>query len=91
MDTLERRFFGAYPSIEPIDPTRDFTHEQRLAIFRRDGGECQLRLKCSGEKVGWENWHADHKLAHSRGGKTTVENGQIACAACNLSKGAGSP
>jgi len=88
LDVLERRFFLAYPNIEPIDPIRGFSHEQRLAIYRRDGGRCQLRLKCEGEKVGWDNWHADHKVPHSKGGKTTVANGVLACPACNLSKGA---
>lgn len=88
LDVLERRFFLVYPNIEPIDPIRGFSHEQRLAIYRRDGGRCQLRLKCEGEKVGWDNWHADHKVPHSKGGKTTVANGILACPACNLSKGA---
>ena len=88
VDMLERLFFLAYPEIEPIDPKRDFSHEQRLAIYRRDKGRCQLRIKCDGEKVAWDNWHADHKLPHSKGGKTTVANGILACPACNLSKGA---
>lgn len=88
VELLEKRFFLAVPDIEPIDPTRDFTHEQRLAIYRRDGGICQVRIKCDGAKVGWENWHADHIIAHTNGGKTTVANGQLACVPCNLSKGA---
>lgn len=87
LDTFERRFFQYSPAIEPKDQERGFSHEQRLAIFRRDGGVCQLRIACSGEKVSWGNWHADHKLAHTHGGKTTVENGQVACPACNLKKG----
>ena len=31
-------------------------------------------------------WHADHKHAHSKGGKTTIENGQLVCAEANLKK-----
>jgi hypothetical protein len=88
LEMMERRFFEAYPEIEPRDLQRDFGYEQRLAIYRRDQGICQLRLKCDGIKVSWENWHADHKLPHSKGGKTTVANGQVACMACNLSKSA---
>jgi HNH endonuclease len=87
LDVFERRFFAAYPEIEPKDPTRSFTHEQRLAIFRRDNGECQLRIECEGEKVSWGHWHADHKIAHTNGGKTTVLNGQVSCPKCNLAKG----
>jgi hypothetical protein len=86
LEVMERRFFAAYPDIEPKDAQRDFTHEQRLAIYRRDGGVCQVRLKCEGERVGWEHWHADHKVPYVKGGKTTVANGQVACTVCNLSK-----
>jgi len=84
---LLRKFFEAVPDIEPKDEQRLFSHEQRLAIFRRDVGLCQLRLKCSGLKCEWDAWEADHKVAWSQGGKTTVENGQVACPACNSSKG----
>ena len=84
---LEKLFFLAHPHIEPKDTNRDFTHEQRLAIYRRDGGRCQLKIKCDGKRLAWDNWHADHKVAHVNGGKTTVANGQLACVSCNLSKG----
>ena len=61
-----------------------FTDAQRRAVFRRDECRCQLGIKCSREKVKWDDWHCDHRLAWTEGGKTTVENG---CAACNLAKG----
>jgi 5-methylcytosine-specific restriction endonuclease McrA len=60
-------------------------------IYRRDGGICQLKLRCDGVKVGWDHWHADHKVPHSKGGKSIVSNGQVACADCNFSKGANAP
>jgi hypothetical protein len=88
VETLERSFFTAHPDIEQIDAIRDFSHEQRLAIYRRDKGLCQLKIKCDGIHVGWESWHADHIVPHSKGGKTTVANGQVSCPACNTSKGA---
>lgn len=87
-DFLLRKFFEAVPDIEPKDTQRLFSQEQRLAIFRRDAGICQVRIKCSGIKCEWDAWEADHKVAWSEGGKTTVENGQVACPACNSSKGA---
>lgn len=86
---LLRKFFEALPDIQIKDDQRMFTHEQRLAIYRRDGGLCQLKIKCKGEKCEWENWQADHKLPWSKGGKTTVENGLLACPACNTAKGNG--
>jgi hypothetical protein len=87
LEHVERQFFLACPDIPTIDGIRTFTHEQRLAIFRRDGGLCQLRIHCNGEKLGWGDWHADHIVPHSQGGKTTVANGQVACITCNTSKG----
>lgn len=84
---LAREFFDAFPSIAPLDKHRGFTFEQKLAIFRRDHGICKLKLKCSGKKQGWEDdWHADHVMPFSKGGPTTVANGQVACAECNLAK-----
>jgi len=31
-------------------------------------------------------WHADHVVPHSKGGATTIENGQALCPSCNQSK-----
>ncbi len=87
LEYLEKQFFLACPDIPTIDEIRSFTHEQRLAIFRRDGGRCQLRSKCDGGKLGWGDWHADHVVPHSQGGETTVSNGQVACSLCNAAKG----
>jgi hypothetical protein len=86
LETVERRFFLAYPDIQTIDVIRSFTHEQRLAIYRKDDGCCQIRMHCDGEKLNWSDWHADHKLPYSKGGKTAVSNGQVACPVCNLAK-----
>lgn len=81
---LITRFLLFMPDLPPLDPKRAFTEEQRVAIYRRNSGTCQM----CGTKVGWENFHADHIIPHTCGGKTTVENGQTLCARCNLSKGA---
>ena len=87
-DFLLRKFFEAVPDVLQKDDQRLFTHEQRLAIFRRDGGICQIKLRCDGSKCEWDAWEADHKGPWSQAGKTTVENGQVACLACNSAKGA---
>jgi Protein of unknown function DUF262/HNH endonuclease len=89
MEFLMRNLLERYPGLSRKDNQRGFTHVQKLAIFRRDKGVCQLSLKCDGVKITWDDWHADHKQSWSKGGKTTVENGQVACTTCNLSKGAG--
>ncbi len=85
---LLTRLLKDIPDLVPLDPQRTFTHEQRMAIFRRDGGICQVRVKCDGVKCNWDHWHADHRIAWSNGGKTTVENGQVSCQDCNLAKSA---
>lgn len=86
---LLRKFFEVVPDIELKDNQRLFSREQRLAIFRRDASICQLRLKCQGVKCEWDAWEADHIVAWAIGGKTTVENCQVACPQCNSCKGVG--
>lgn len=81
-----RKFFEAVPDIELKDDQRLFSYEQRLAIFRRDQGYCQVKLKCDGLKCEWDAWEADHVKPWSKGGKTIVANGQIACIPCNSAK-----
>jgi len=88
MEFMLRDLLERFPNLSRKDNQRDFTHVQKLTIFRRDKGNCQLKLKCEGVKVTWDDWHCDHKIPWSKGGKTTVTNGQVACTACNLSKGA---
>ena len=83
-----RKYLEYNLSIELKDNNRSFTHEQRLAIYRKNNGLCQLKIKCDGKKCEWGNWEADHIIAWSKGGKTIVDNGQVACPECNSSKGA---
>ena len=88
MDFLMRDLLARFPNLSQKDNQRDFTHLQKMAIFRRDHQTCQVKLKCDGVKVVWDDWHCDHKQPWSKGGKSTVENGQVSCPACNLAKGA---
>jgi hypothetical protein len=53
----------------------------RQAVFLRDAGRC---TKCGSLK----NLHFDHIIPLAKGGGNQVENVQVLCAACNLSKGA---
>lgn len=85
---LSRKLFEKISDLETKDNRREFDQNQRRAIFRRDKGICQLKIKCNGKKCEWDNWHADHIKPWSKGGKTIVANGQVACPECNLAKGA---
>lgn len=87
MEFMLRDLLGKMPTLRLKDNQRMFTYLQRLAIYRRDGGMCQTRINYDGAKLSWDDWHCDHIKPWSKGGKTTVENGQLACSARNLSKG----
>ena len=88
METLLEDLHRTVSDLKPLDPQRAFTDAQRKVIWIRDGKRCQVRTHCDGMECDWDNWHADHKTPWSKGGTTTVENGQVCCPACNLSKGA---
>lgn len=88
METLLESLHAAVPDLKPLDPQRAFTDAQRKVIWIRDGKCCQVKTHCDGMECDWDNWHADHKAPWSKGGATTVENGQVCCPSCNLSKGA---
>jgi hypothetical protein len=89
MEFLLRDLLEKFQNLPLKDNQRDFTHVQKLAIFRRDDGTCKVNIKCDGVKLTWDDWHCDHRVPWIKGGKTTVENGQVACSSCNLSKGGG--
>jgi len=81
---LMTSFLLYYPELEPLDAQRAFTDEQRVTMFRKYNGICQ---KC-GKEIKWDEFNADHIVPFSKGGKTTIANGQLLCASCNSTKGA---
>lgn len=74
------------------DEQRAFSEAERIAIYRRDNGLCQLcvaegkpEAECS---VSWKEYDADHVVPHVRGGRTEVANAQVLCRYHNRQKGA---
>jgi 5-methylcytosine-specific restriction endonuclease McrA len=61
---------------------RLFSRRQREHLAILSGGCCEL----CGEDLP-DSFHGDHKLAFSKGGPTTLRNGQATCPRCNLRKG----
>ncbi len=62
---------------EPISPAL------RFKVFQRDGYRCQL---CGATAATGARLEADHKVALSKGGPTSVENLWTLCFACNRGK-----
>lgn len=62
---------------------RAFSARQRLIMALVGGGKC---ARC-GKRLS-SSFHGDHIVPFSKGGPTTLMNGQALCAACNLKKGA---
>lgn len=77
-------FFNSFPQMATIalDQKRIFDNDQKIQLYARDKGTCQ---KCR-KTVAELDWHADHIVPWIRGGKTTIENGQVLCVKCNLRK-----
>lgn len=85
---LAEDLLGTIVDLAQLDDQRVFSEEQRISIFRKAHGKCvnpdnnpDCDIDCE-----WDNWHADHIVPYSRGGKTTVANGQLLCPSCNLKK-----
>lgn len=88
---ISKLFFEENPGLDKRDPQRNFTYHQRIKIYRKQKGLCQECLNEGwGEEeavVPWKQFDADHLKPHSKGGKSTVKNGQVLCRYHNRSKG----
>lgn len=64
------------------DGREHITRDMRLAIFNRDGGMCRYCQSSGGP------FHIDHVVPWAIGGVSDMSNLVLACAPCNLRKGA---
>jgi len=89
---------GIYPYVLSRDEKylslRQFTSAQRRTAYEKQKHRCANGTKCKtvGNKDGqmvfeFASMDADHIKPWSKGGKTTAENCQMLCIACNRSKG----
>ncbi len=89
---IAKWFFEENPGLDRLDERRQFNYAERITIYRKNHGLCQICLK-EGQseedaRVPWREFDADHLKAWSKGGLTTVENGQVLCRHHNRRKGA---
>ena len=75
----------------PRDPRRRFSGRERAAILARAGGRCEAHSWLLGRCRQTEGLQIDHVHPHSRGGSTSIENGQALCARHNKRKSARVP
>jgi len=59
------RFLTYAKNLLPLDPKRDYTEEEKMAIFRMYNGRCQRY----GEKLEMDNYHVHYKIPWSEGGE----------------------
>ena len=78
-----RAKFSTQEAVMPYEHTvRDsITQAMASEVRRRDNGQCR---QCGSK----QNLQFDHIYPVSKGGATTVDNLQLLCRSCNLSKGA---
>ena len=82
IETLLTHIVGKLPQMKLKAKQRSFSTYQRLAIYYKYNKQCN---ECSKE-VEMDSFHADHITPYSKGGETTLENGQLLCVDCNLAK-----
>jgi hypothetical protein len=68
------------------DPQRLFVGADRATLLARAGRRCEHHSFLSGRCATTERLQADHVHPHSRGGSTSVANGQVLCGRHNARK-----
>jgi len=88
---ISKWFFEEHTELDKLDPQRNFTYSERVAIYRKNRGLCQAclaeGLSEDDAVVPWNEFDADHLIPYSKGGKTTIENGQVLCSRHNRALG----
>jgi hypothetical protein len=83
-------FFSYCPELNQRDTQRNFTYVDRISIYRKNNGLCQMCLAEGKSEedalVPWHEFEADHLKPWSKEGKTTIENGQVLCRFHNRTK-----
>jgi len=78
-----KRFIEQY-NPQRFDEDRLFSHKQKLEIYDRDGGVCQV---CGKHLIfGDPKTHYHHKDKFIEGGKTETDKGLLVCRGCHLKR-----
>lgn len=89
-EILLKKFLLKHPTLETKDPKRNFTPEQKQAIYYLCNQICQgvkgIDCQRKGETLPYEECEFDHIKEHTDGGLSTVKNGQVLCPKCHSHK-----
>jgi hypothetical protein len=79
---LMTNFLVFASDLVPLDKKREFTTDERIAIWRRDKETCQI----CGQKVEWDDLDIDHVQPWTEGGPSIVQNARATHQTCNRSR-----
>ena len=66
---------------------RAFPEQMKRRVYEKQGHKCPYCLANGVDKeYAFEEMQGDHIVPWSKGGKTTLDNGQMLCVECNLKK-----
>jgi len=89
-EIIMKKFLIKYQKLELKDKYRDFTEDQKRAIYLLNERKCKniAGYSCPvyGKPLAFEDCEFDHIKEHNEGGKTIVSNGQILCKDCHTYK-----
>jgi hypothetical protein len=80
---LRRYFLIDFPDTPLRDKKREFTEEERIALYHLSAKKCQ---KCGCDFGDITEMEADHKQQWAHGGPTSLKNGRALCINCNKSE-----
>jgi len=67
---------------EKVLSLRAFDDDEKATMYHSQGGKCAI----CGKPFDIKDMHGDHIIPWSKGGKATLETGQMLCTTCNLKK-----
>lgn len=89
-EILLKKFLVEFPDTQLKDKTRNFSIEQKEAIYLICSKKCQgvsgFECPVKSEDLPFDEAEFDHKKEHTDGGLTIVSNGQVLCHDCHSFK-----
>lgn len=80
---IDKGVYRYEPSFAKSKKQENFTAAQKKKILEKDGYKCVVCGKGIKDKV---ELHIDHIIPKDKGGKATIENGQVLCSQHNFLK-----